>query len=49
MKRRIGILLLAVLGVCIALLVGCLVYSLRIPPAAPLPNPNGFDDFLKAG
>src|SRR6266851_3487782 len=44
--------LLFVLGVVTALLVGGVVVVLsfgRTPPASPLPNPNGYDDLLKAG
>ena len=43
---RLALALLAAL----ALVVAMVVVTLGRPPArTPLPNPNGYDDFLKAG
>jgi hypothetical protein len=48
MKLRRGV-LLAGLGLAVGVAGLVLLTSGRPPPAPPLPNPNGYDDFVKAG
>lgn len=49
MKRRLSIILLVLIGVCLLALPATLIIVWTRPPAAPLPSPNGYDDLVKAG
>src|SRR5215469_6687641 len=49
MPRRIRMLLLAMGAIFILTVLSVIVFTAGRPPASPaLPNPNGYDDFLKA-
>lgn len=49
MKRKLSIVLLALIGVCLLALPASIIIVWTRPPAAPLPSPNGYNDFVKAG
>ena len=49
-KTRNWLLALCILAFPFVLFVGCLIYMEEpLPPLAPLPSPNGYDDLVKAG
>jgi hypothetical protein len=49
MPRNIRNLLLALVAVFVLVMLTVLFWAVgRTPPPSPLPNPNGYDDFLKA-
>jgi hypothetical protein len=50
MPRKLRNLLLALVVVCVLATLAALVFTAsRQPARPPLPNPNGYDDFVKAG
>jgi hypothetical protein len=49
-KTRNWLLALSILAFPFVLFFGCLIFMEEpLPPVAPLPNPNGYDDLVKAG
>ncbi len=49
-KNRNWLIALSILAFPFVLFVGCLIFMEEpLPPLAPLPNPNGYDDLVKAG
>ena len=48
MRKRIRNLVIASMLGGLVILLALVVLPGRTPPPAPLPNPNGFDDFLRA-
>ena len=49
-KTRNWLIALAILAFPFVLFFGCLIFMEEpLPPVAPLPNPNGYDDLVKAG
>jgi hypothetical protein len=48
MKRKVIIVSLAI-GICLLVLPATMLVVLTQPQAVPLPNPNGYDDFIRAG
>jgi hypothetical protein len=49
-KTRNWLIALSILAFPFVLFFGCLIFMEEpLPPVAPLPNPNGYDDLVKAG
>ena len=49
-KHRNWLIALSILAIPFVLFLGCLVFMGEpVPPPAPLPSPNGYDDLVKAG
>jgi hypothetical protein len=49
MSRKLRALLVALLGIALLAIVSLIVFTAGRPPLVPpLPNPNGYDDFVKA-
>jgi hypothetical protein len=49
-KTRNWLIVLSILAFPFVLFLGCLIFMEEpLPPLAPLPNPNGYDDLVKAG
>lgn len=49
-KTRNWLIALSILAFPFVLFLGCLIFMEEpLPPVAPLPNPNGYDDLVKAG
>jgi hypothetical protein len=51
-EKRNWLVVLGIFALPFLLFLGCFIFDLtspNLPPISPLPNPNGYDDFVKAG